>query len=240
MRRRKPAANGKAKILILDDQPIVRIGLIQLINSEPDLEVCAEVGDASEVMEAIKNTKPDGAIVALSLNAGICLQLLKTVLRRHPNLRILVFSMHDMSFFAERSLTAGARGYVMKSDTPARILEAVRRILNGDLGLSEELAERMLDRIVAGQLDESFSGIDRLSDREFEVFHLTGQGLATRQIAKRLYLSVKTIETHGANIKRKLNLKTSSELRQQAIKYLRLLPYMVVDRIAARMTSSAS
>jgi DNA-binding NarL/FixJ family response regulator len=238
-KKRKPAAKPKAKILVLDDQPIVRIGLAQLINTEPDLEVCAEVGDASEVIKAIENSKPDGAVVALPLNAGIGLQLIKCILRRHPRLRILVFSMHDMSFFAERSLAAGARGYIMKSETPEMIVEAIRRILNGDLGLSEDVAGRMLNKIVAGQLDDSFSGIDRLSDREFEVFHLSGQGLGTRQIAERLYLSVKTIETHGANIKKKLNLKKASEMRQQAIRYLRLLPNMVGARMASRMNPIA-
>ncbi|MHC4600136.1 MAG: response regulator transcription factor [Planctomycetota bacterium] len=239
-KKKKAACVPKSRILIVDDQPILRMGLAHLIRGEPDLEVCGEVGDASEVLDAIEALKPDGAVVALPLNAGIGLQLIKCVHRQHPRLRILVFSMHDMSFFAERSLTAGARGYVMKSETPERILEAIRRILNGDLGLSEDLAGWMLDKIVAGRLGESFSGMDRLSDREFEVFHLMGHGLGTRQIAQRLYLSVKTIETHGANIKKKLGLGKTSEIRQQAIEYVRMLPQLVGARMASRMKPTAS
>ncbi|MHC5035804.1 MAG: response regulator transcription factor [Planctomycetota bacterium] len=224
MKKKRNAKRRRAKILIVDDQPIVRIGLVHLLNGEPDLEVCGEVGDASEVFEAIELFHPNAVIVALPLNAGICLHLIKTIHKRVPRLPILVFSAHNEAFFAERSLAAGAKGYILKTETPGRIVEAVRRILNGDLGLSNDLAERMLAKLVTARHEESFSGIDRLSDREYEVFHLVGQGFGTRQIAQRLYLSVKTIESHLAHIKKKLNLKDTSELRQQATQFVRLFP----------------
>ena len=215
-------AKGKAKklrVLIVDDHPIVRHGLRQLISQEPDLEVSGEAERPSEALKAIASLKPHVAIVDLSLREGSGLELIKDIKVRHPKLAVLVLSMHDESIYGERVLRAGARGYITKAEASENLLTAIRRVLAGEIYLSEKMAARMLHKLAAGPGVTDSSPVGVLSDRELEVFQLIGQGLRTRQIAERLQLSVKTIETYRENIKWKLKLEDAAELLQHAIRW---------------------
>ncbi len=216
-------AKGKAKklrVLIVDDHPIVRHGLRQLISQEPDLEVSGEAERPSEALKAIASLKPHVAIVDLSLREGSGLELIKDIKVRHPKLAVLVLSMHDESIYGERVLRAGARGYITKAEASENLLTAIRRVLAGEIYLSEKMAARMLHKLAAGPGVTDSSPVGVLSDRELEVFQLIGQGLRTRQIAERLQLSVKTIETYRENIKWKLKLEDAAELLQHAIRWV--------------------
>ena len=212
-------ASQKTRILVVDDHPIVRQGLAQLIEEEPDLEVCAQAEDAPEAMSLIKKLGPDFLIIDISLKETSGMELIKDVKAAYPNLPVLALSMHDESLYAERSLRAGARGYVMKSEATVKVVDAIRKILSGRIYVSENVAAKMMNKIVGAQPDVGASAIERLSDRELEVFSLIGQGYGTRKIADRLHLSVKTIETYRAHIKDKLNLTDATELLQYAIRW---------------------
>jgi len=212
-------ASQKTRILVVDDHPIVRQGLAQLIEEEPDLEVCAQAEDAPEAMSLIKKLGPDFLIIDISLKETSGMELIKDVKAAYPNLPVLALSMHDESLYAERSLRAGARGYVMKSEATVKVVDAIRKILSGRIYVSENVAAKMMNKIVGAQPDVGASAIERLSDRELEVFSLIGQGYGTRKIADRLHLSVKTIETYRAHIKNKLNLTDATELLQYAIRW---------------------
>jgi DNA-binding NarL/FixJ family response regulator len=207
------------KILVVDDHPIVRQGLARLIDEEPDLDVYAQAEEAHEAMSIIKQRKPDLVIVDISLKETSGLELIKDIKATYPNLPILALSMHDESLYAERSLRAGARGYVMKTEATAKVVDAIRKILSGRIYVSDNVAGKMMNKMVGGGPDVSASAIDKLSDRELEVFSLIGQGYSTRKIAQRLHLSIKTIETYRAHIKEKLNLADSTELLQYAIRW---------------------
>jgi DNA-binding NarL/FixJ family response regulator len=195
-------------------------GLSQLIGREPDLEVCACASDAATALGAIAALKPDAAIVDLSLGNASGLQLVKDCKVRHPGLPILVLSMHDESLYAERALRAGAKGYVMKKEPPERVLAALRRVLGGAIALSDGMATRLLQGIVAARPVAPGSLLDLLSDRELEVFEHIGRGAATQQIAETLHLSPKTVETHRAHIKEKLQLRGSTELLLHAMQWV--------------------
>jgi DNA-binding NarL/FixJ family response regulator len=220
----KPQNNlqPKNKVLIVDDHPIIRQGLKELIDQEPDLAVCGEADNALDALKAVKTLQPDIAIVDISLNKDMSgLELLKDFKIRFPHLPALVLSMHDESIFAERVLRAGARGYVMKEEATERVLVAIRRILGGDIYLNERVSSKILNKIAGVKTEGKASGIESLSDRELEVFELIGLGLSTREIADKLFLSGKTIEAHRTHIREKLGLKNAAELLQHAIQWTR-------------------
>ncbi|MHC4331056.1 MAG: response regulator transcription factor [Planctomycetota bacterium] len=211
---------NKARIVIVDDHPIVREGLADLINKEDDLVVCGEAEDAYQAMEVISELEPDIVIVDISLQDTSGLELIKDIKVQYPSLPVLTLSMHDESLYAERALRAGAKGYIMKREATTNVVMAIRRVLNGQVYLSERMATQMVDKLVGGKPEESTSPIDRLTDRELEVFSLLGQGNGTREISERLHLSVKTIETYRSRIKEKLNLGSGSELLQHAFQWV--------------------
>lgn len=210
-------AATKAKIFLVDDHPIVRQGLGLLIDREPDLMVCGEADGAPSALQAITSVQPDLMVIDLSLDGPDGLELLKTVRVKEPVLPVLILSMHDESIYAERSLRAGANGYIMKQEATERVLVAIRRILEGKVYLSERLTNKMLEQFVHGAGKTKADPLGTLSDRELEVYRLIGAGHGTRQIADELHVSVKTVESYQAHIKEKLALKNARELVQHAI-----------------------
>ena len=210
----------KINLLIVDDHPIVRQGITRLINYEDELMVCGEAGNAKEALEAVERENPDLVIVDISLKGRSGLELIKDLRMRHQDLPVLVVSMHDESLYAERVLRAGAKGYIMKQESPEKVLDAMRQVLSGKIFVSEKMREKMLQRYVLGSSRKNASTVERLSDRELEVFRLIGKGMGTRQIAKELDLSIKTVETYREHIKEKLNLENSSKLLQYAIDWV--------------------
>jgi len=219
-KRQAKSNKNERKILIVDDHPIVRRGLTQLINQEEDLVVSGEAEDAYQAMEAIKAQMPDMAIVDISLKDSSGMELIKDIKTQYPSLAVLTLSMHDESLYAERALRAGAKGYIMKQQATEELITAIRKVLSGQVYVSDRVAAKMVSRLVGSGPELGGSAIDRLSDRELEVFCLVGQGHGTRQIAKKLHLSVKTIETYRAHIKEKLNLANAAELLQYAIRWV--------------------
>jgi DNA-binding NarL/FixJ family response regulator len=211
---------ARKRILVVDDHPIVRQGLALLINREADMLVCGEAEEAMGAMHVLASSHPDVLIVDISLNGPDGLDLLKNIRTTHPTLPVLILSMHDESIYAERALRAGANGYIMKQEATEKVLVALRRILSGEIYVSDRVANRMLRHYItgAGTLRNS-SSIADLSDRELEVFRLIGEGHGTRQIAEELHLSVKTVESYQAHIKEKLSLRSARELMQHAIQW---------------------
>ena len=214
---RRPEKRG---ILIVDDHPIVRQGLAQLIDQEHDLHVCGQAEDAHSAMKAIRELNPDLAVVDISLKDTSGIELIKDVRVQHPDLPVLTLSMHDEGIYAERALRAGARGYVMKQEATERVVTAIRRVLAGEIYVSEGMAAKMVSKLVAGPAQTGGSPVDRLSDRELEVFRFIGTGFGTREMAEKLHLSVKTIETYRAHIKEKLDLIDANELLRTAINWV--------------------
>jgi DNA-binding NarL/FixJ family response regulator len=212
----------KKRIVIVDDHPVVRQGLAQLIDQEPDMEVCGGAEDIAQALKVIATTKPDIAIVDLSLKDCSGLELIKDIKTRYPKVLILVLSMLDEAFYAERVLRAGAQGYIMKEAATERVVLAMRRILSGQVYLSDAMSSRILMGFVGGKPVGEGLPIKHLSDRELEVFESIGQGMGTRQIAERLHLSIKTIEAHRENIKKKLKLKNATELLRHAIQWVQM------------------
>jgi DNA-binding NarL/FixJ family response regulator len=210
-----PAA--RSRVFVVDDHPIVRQGLAMLINREADLVVCGEAEEARAAIEAIASMRPDILIVDISLTGPDGLDLIKTIQAAETSPPVLVLSMHDELIYAERVLRAGARGYIMKHEGTERVLIALRRILKGDVYLSDRAASRMVQHYVRGPAVVTRPAEAELSDRELEVYRLLGEGHTTRQIAEQLYLSVKTVETYQAHIKEKLSLRNARELVQHAI-----------------------
>lgn len=191
-----------------------------MINNEKDMVVCGEAEDAHKALTAIGTTKCDVAIIDISLGGTSGIELLKNIKVRYPKLLVLVLSMHDETVYAQRALRAGAAGYIMKQEATEKVLVALHKILNGEVYLSERLGNKMLNTLVGGRTSLNGSPIEELSDRELEVFGLIGQGHGTRPIAEKLHLSVKTIESHRAHIKEKLNLKNATELVHHAIQWV--------------------
>ncbi len=212
--------SGKIKVFVVDDHPIVRQGLSQLINREPDLMVCGEAEDARTALDAIEPSHPDILIVDVSLDGPDGIELLKTIRSRDARLPVLMLSMHDESLYAERALRAGANGYIMKQEATERVLIAIRQILGGEVYVSDRMAQKMMHQFIGRQGAGKRSGVADLTDRELEVFRLIGQGHGTRQIAEELHLSVKTVESYYAHIKDKLSLKNARELVQHAVQWL--------------------
>jgi DNA-binding NarL/FixJ family response regulator len=212
------AGRGKKKtVFIVDDHPLLRQGLALLINREQDLMVCGEAEEAQTAMTEIALKKPDILIADISLNGPDGLDLLKNLRTQYPNLPVLILSMHDESIYAERALRARANGYIMKQEATEKVLVAVRRILGGDIYLSDRMANKLLHQYISGTSADMKTQLSALSDRELEVFRLIGEGRSTRQIAEKLHLSIKTVETYQAHIKEKLSLQSGRELVQHAI-----------------------
>src|ERR1700692_2845604 len=209
----------KKRILVVDDHPIIRQGLALMLNREADLVVCGEAEDATGAMHVLASARPDVLIVDISLNGPDGLDLLKNIRPTHPTLPVLLLSRHDESIDAERALRAGANGYIMKQEATGKVLVAVRRILNGEIYVSDRVANKMLKHYITGSGTLRVSSIAGLSDRELEVFRLIGEGHGTRQISKELHLSIKTVESYQAHIKEKLSLRTARELMQHAIEW---------------------
>jgi DNA-binding NarL/FixJ family response regulator len=211
---------NRRKILVVDDHPIVREGLADLINREKDIVVCGWAEDIPQTIKAIKNLKPDVVTVDISLGDASGLELIKDIKTRFPNLPILALSMHQESLYAERAIRAGAKGYITKQEATKKVITAIRQVLDGRLYLSEKMKEKLLYSLVGdSESDTGSSPIDRLTNRELDVFSLLGQGRGTRQIAEQLCLSVKTIETYRSRIKEKLNISSSSELLLYAFQW---------------------
>ena len=221
MPQRSAAQSGRTKhrVFVVDDHPIVRQGLALLIDQEPDLEVCGEAEEAETALAAIAASRPDVLLLDISLPGPDGIDLLKTIRATDPALPVLVLSMHDESMYAERALRAGANGYIMKQEATENVLVALRRILRGEMYVSDRMASTMLRQIASGAGKPGQATISRLSDRELEVFRLIGEGHATRQIAEELHLSVKTVESYQAHIKEKLALQSARDLVQRAIEW---------------------
>jgi len=212
---------GKRRILLVDDHPIVRQGLAELINRQKNLVVCGETGSGREAPELARRLNPDLAVIDVSLKDESGIQLLKTLKLQRPHLPLLVLSMHEESLYAERALRAGAIGYIMKQEASEIILKAIHSALQGEIYLSDRIKEKLLHHLVNGKSGKQGFSVDLLSDRELEIFQLIGNGFGTRQIAEKLHLSVKTIESYRESLKQKLQLKDRSELVQQAIHWAR-------------------
>lgn len=216
---RQPAGERVARVLVVDDHPIMRQGYFQLISLQPDLEMCGEAADVQEALRQVEATRPDLAIVDISLKDSSGIELMKQLRARDPNLRMLVVSMHDESLFAERALHAGASGYINKEETTEKLIDALRHVMNGKIFLSPAMTERMLSRAAGNSENVEQSPLACLSDRELEVFELIGKGCTTRKIASKLHLSSKTVDTYRQNIKTKLNLSNGTELTLHAAQW---------------------
>lgn len=211
--------NMKRTVFVVDDHPVVRWGYISLINLEPDLEVCGEADTAFDALDKIPEARPDLAIVDISLEGMNGIELTKQLQVLHPDLPVLIVSMHDEVLYGDRALRAGARGYIMKREVRTKIIDAIRRLLNGGTYLSDQMSTRLLNQYQGGRFDER-SPIERLSDRELEVFELYGRGYSTREIAEALFISRKTVESHRNRIKDKLGIESTSQILQRAVQWV--------------------
>ena len=211
----------KRRVLIVDDHPIFRDGISQLINHEPDLAVCGGVSSAPQALSAVDELNPDMLIVDISIQGTNGIELVKAIRAQRPDMPMLVVSMHDESIYAERALRAGARGYIMKAEPSEKVISAIKRILDGGLYLSDNIGGQLLNTFLVGRGDKAgVSAVGQLSDRELEVFHALGEGKGTREIAESLNLSIKTVETHRAHIKEKLKIRTANELIRAAVEWV--------------------
>lgn len=209
----------RARIFLVDDHPLVREWLTNLIHQQSDLIVCGEAETASQALLGIAESEPDLAVVDISLEGTSGIELIKSVRALRPPVPIIVLSMHDEDLYAERALRAGARGYIMKRETATRIIVAIRQVLQGKLYLSERLMASFAEKFVDGRVPAGRPSVDLLSNRELEVFQLLGQGYETRQIAERLQVSMKTVQAFCARIKEKLDLGNATELLREAIRW---------------------
>ncbi len=214
------APASRKRIMLVDDHPMMRAGLAQFINKQPDMETCCEFGNASDAFEGLRKFKPDLVLTDITLPDKSGIELIKDLLAADPKLPILVVSMHDETVYAERVLRGGARGYIMKESGGENLLLAIRQVLSGQVYVSPQISARILDNLSARKPRGSSSPIEKLSDREFEVFQLIGQGKGTRDIAKQLHLSPKTVEVHRGHIKEKLEIKDANALVHHAIRWV--------------------
>jgi DNA-binding NarL/FixJ family response regulator len=210
----------KRRLLLVEDHPVTREGLAQLLNVQSDLQVCGQAGTAPEAMTAVEILHPDLVLVDISLGGTSGIELIKDLAGRDARLPILVLSTHDELLYAERCLRAGARGYVMKHERTERVMAAIRTVLRGGVYLSEQLRDRLLNKVVRGPAGPQVSEVEQLSDRELEVFQLIGEGRTTAKIAASLRVSVSTVETHRAHIKEKLKLESGTELIRRAVEWV--------------------
>lgn len=211
----------KSRILIVDDHPLFREGLQQMIDRNPDLTVCGEAADAAAALQAIDDRKPDLVLVDISLGGSSGIDLIKHIKSKYDDLPVLVVSMHDESLYAERALRAGAMGYVMKHEPAKTVKAAISKVLGGDIYLSQKMSGTMLSKLMGGKVERPVSPVESLSDRELEVFGMLGQGKGTRLIAEELNLTIPTIHSFRARIKEKLQLKTATEVMLHAIQWVR-------------------
>ena len=215
----RPAASKVRRIVIVDDHPLFRKGLEQLINSSDDaLNICGEAGDAAQGMSVIRELKPDLAIVDLSLPGANGIELIKNIRAEFSKLPVLILSMHDESLYALRALRAGAQGYVMKQEALENVIVAIREVLAGRPYLSQDMSAKLITNFASG--NNQANPTDKLSDRELEILELIGKGRDVRDIAKALHISAKTVETHRAHIKEKLNLKNARQVTRFAVQWL--------------------
>ncbi len=210
---------GKIRVLLVDDHPVLRRGLAQMINAESDMTVVGEAEDSGKGFELVGTLAPDVAVIDISLKTGNGIELVKNVKARYPEMLMLVLSMYDESLYAERALRAGSRGYIMKEEASEQIIVAIRRVKAGEIFLSEKMKSKMLHQLATGA-KAVISPLDQLTDRELQVFRLIGEGNSTRQIAAQLHLSVRTVEAYREYIKTKLNLKNATELVQHAFHWV--------------------
>jgi DNA-binding NarL/FixJ family response regulator len=217
---RAGCATAKSQIFIIDDHPIIRQGLAMLINQQEDLAVCGDAEEATAALPLIEALKPNLVMVDIFLHGRDGMDLLKEMRARDPKLPILMLSMLDEVLYAERALRAGASGYIMKQEATAKVLVAIRRILNGETYVSDRIANKMMHQLAGDAVSENRGRIAALTDRELGVFRLIGEGQGTRQIAEALHISVKTVESHQARIKEKLFLKNSRALVQRAVEWV--------------------
>ena len=216
------SAAEKKKVLIVDDHPMICEGISMLVEHEPDLTVVGRAASVNEALKAIEELDPDVVVVDITLKGSDGIELLKDMKIRWPSLPALVFSMHNESFFAARVLHAGARAYVSKRESPAKLIDAIRSVLQGGLFVSERMTSAIVQRFVMGRSDTNRSRVGGLTDREFQVFQMIGEGLQTREIAERLHLSIKTVETHRERIKKKLDLDSATKLAKYAIQWAQM------------------
>ena len=209
----------KRRVFIVDDHPLVREWLTTLINQQTDLTVCGEAATAAEAMQAILASKPEVAVVDISLKDSFGIDLIKDLTQACPSLVVLVLSMHEESHYAERALRAGAKGYIVKRETTKNVIEAIRRVLGGEFYLSDAMEQVITKQFVQGKTLATLSPVERLSDRELAVFELLGRGLGTRQIAETLRLSIKTLQAYCARVKEKLDLTSATELLREAVRW---------------------
>jgi DNA-binding NarL/FixJ family response regulator len=210
----------RKKVFIVDDHPVVRDGLSEMINRSGELAICGEAASAEEAIEKIEGAAPDLAIVDLSLPGMSGMDLVRTLKEDYPALKILVLSMHDESIYAERAVRAGARGYIMKRQVAREVEAAIRAVLNGDLYLNPKLSKEILESALRTDDRQPESPVNELSERELEVFKLIGKGMGATEIARKLGLNVKTIETYQARMKEKLHAKDAAQLYQKALRWL--------------------
>jgi DNA-binding NarL/FixJ family response regulator len=210
----------KRRVLIVDDHPVFRHGISALINAEADLEVCGEASSSPSALEAMRQLKPDVALLDISLPGTNGIELIKLMKAEQPKLPLLVLSMHDESLYALRALRAGALGYVMKAEALTHVLTAIRKVITGEIFVSPRLSERLIFQAIQSTDAGSGSPVDKLSDRELEVLELLGRGFGTKEVAAELHLSVKTIETHRAHIKEKLGFRDAGEMVRFAIDWV--------------------
>jgi DNA-binding NarL/FixJ family response regulator len=213
------AGKSPRKILIVDDHPLTRRGMAQLISQEADLMVCGEAGDGERALAMIDSLKPHLVLIDVTLPRKPGLELIKEIRAQHSDILLLVVSMHDESLYAERALRAGARGYLMKNEGGDKLIEAIRHVLSGKIFLSESLSDQILDLFSSGRQRPNKTPMGSLTDREFEVFQFIGQGLTTREMSAQLHMSAKTVETHRLHIRAKLGLKSGPELIKYAVRW---------------------
>ena len=219
MNSQKKQSKDKMRIMIVDDHPIFCLGMAALINKEPDLSVCGNEETAHAAWRAITENPPDLVILDISLKESNGIELLENIKREFPDLPVLMLSMYDESLYAERALVSGARGYIMKQKAVEQVVEAIRQVLSGEIYASREIKEKVFQRLVSAKTSCDQFSLDRLTNRELEVFRLIGEGLESREIAQRLHLSIKTIGSHRENIKEKLHLKHYTELVKAAVQW---------------------
>jgi DNA-binding NarL/FixJ family response regulator len=209
----------QSRVLVVDDHPMTRYGIVRLIEQQPDLVVCGEAENASRALAAVRDLKPQVVLADLTMPGGEGLEFIKDVRSLHPGIAVLVVSMHDEALYAERALRAGARGYIMKNEGGEKLVDAIRQVLQGKTYVSENMSGKVLEIFSGRRRREDDTTIGKLTDREFEVFRLLGQGMTTREIGQQLRLSTKTVETHRLHVREKLGLKSGPALIKYAVRW---------------------
>lgn len=216
----KRKQSDTTRVFIVDDHPVVRQGVGMLVDQQNDMEVCGDAESGPEALKKIGELAPDLAVVDLSLKDSSGMELIKDLQVQHPEIRILVLSMHDETFFAERVLRAGARGYITKAESTLKVVDGIRAVMKGEVYLSDGMSSKMISKLVSGYGQPDKPSVDALTDRELEVFELLGNGYGTREIAEKLHRSVKTIETHRERIKEKLQIDSATDLIKHAVQWV--------------------